>query len=127
MCGPDIYFIKSLFIILYNSVWSCVQDKMNSSAPHNQINGNSHEPPNAPSEQPAEQHTPTQTSSSNVSGQSQNSAPSNVTASAPVNSQKDVQKATKSIPSAYKKELDCMQCHVLFQDKPQVFQCKVRL
>ncbi|KAI7804652.1 putative zinc finger MYM-type protein 4-like, partial [Triplophysa rosa] len=100
------------------------QDKMNTSVPHNQINGNSHGAQNAPSEQPTVQHAPTQTSSSNLSGQSQNSVPSHAPAPGPVNSQETVQKATKSIPSAYKKELECMQCRVLFQDKPQVFQCK---
>ncbi|XP_056623010.1 zinc finger MYM-type protein 4 isoform X2 [Triplophysa dalaica] len=100
------------------------QDKMNTSVPHNQINGNSHGAQSAPSEQPTEKHAPTQTSSSNLSGQSQNSVPSHAPAPGPVNSQETVQKATKSIPSAYKKELECMQCRVLFQDKPQVFQCK---
>ncbi|KAA0710947.1 Zinc finger MYM-type protein 4 [Triplophysa tibetana] len=100
------------------------QDKMNTSVPHNQINGNSHVAQNAPSEQPTEKHAPTQTTSSNLSGQSQNSVPSHAPAPGPVNSLETVQKATKSIPSAYKKELECMQCHVLFQDKPQVFQCK---
>ncbi|XP_055027739.2 zinc finger MYM-type protein 4 isoform X5 [Misgurnus anguillicaudatus] len=100
------------------------QDKMNTPEPHNQINGNSHEPQNvAPSQPPIEQPQSTQTSSSTVPGPSQNPVPPHVPGL--VNPQDAMQQGPGKAPSApYKMYLTCKQCDCQFYEKPEVFQYK---
>nr|XP_055027739.1 zinc finger MYM-type protein 4 isoform X5 [Misgurnus anguillicaudatus] len=100
------------------------QDKMNTPEPHNQINGNSHEPQNVtPSQPPIEQPKSTQTSSSTVPGPSQNPVPPHVPGL--VNPQDAMQQGPGKAPSApYKMYLTCKQCDCQFYEKPEVFQYK---
>lgn len=100
------------------------QDKMNTPEPHNQINGNSHEPQNvAPSQPPTEQPQSNQTSSSTVPGPSQNPVPPHVPGQ--VNPQDAMQQGPGKAPSApYKMYLTCKQCDCQFYEKPEVFQYK---